>query len=292
MSLPCSLLTLCAVIIPALEAGAQDWHAEASYTWAENLSRTSYAPDRENGAVYDGSVTAEWHRQLTPNWTMLVNAEAGLEQVPAFPGLDSVHLGPRADLRWKFGLGPFAPVLTFSSAASRYELHEHGRSNWRIESSLSLSKRLTETWRVAASGGYQEDYARDHPFDIRNRRLSLETNWDFAEGWQLSAGGSRLWGELTANANQDIWGQALSGGFGRTVANYYNTVPYEHSTAFETDWIAYRIDCRADIWWASVSFALGANTSLPLRYESVKVVNRAQVSYNSEFWSLSIVHRF
>ena len=276
----------------AVVACAQEWRADASYTWAENLSRTSYAADRLNAAVYDGSVTAQWHRQLSGDWSAAWQAEAGVERVPAFPGLDRVHAGARFDLHRKFGLGPFAPVLTFNGGATRYELHEPGRSNWKTEAGVNLSQRLTETWRASAGGSWEEDYARDKPFDIRNRRVTVETTWDLTDHVQLSGGASRLWGELTANANQDIYARSLAGGFGPIVRDYYNTLPYEHSTAYGDDWVAYRIGGRADIWWLGATIALGENTSLPLRHESVKVINRANVSYRSEFWSLSIVHRF
>jgi hypothetical protein len=281
------LLTVLAGVAPA-----QDWRAEFTSTWAENLSRTSYAADRENAALSDGSIAFDWHRQLTGDWSTLVEGESGFEQVRAFPGLDSAHAGARIDLKRKFGLGPFAPVLTFSGRAARYDFHEAGRSNWKVGSSVTLGQRLTDTWRVEAGGRWDEDYAKAHPFDVRNRRLSLETTWDVRDGWQLNAGGARLWGELTANSNEDVFQHALDGSLGPVVANYYHSIPVEHSTAFDTDWVAYRIDCHADLWWLGLNIALGENTSLPLRYDAVRVVNRAHVGYNSEFWSLSIVHRF
>ena len=286
------LAALAAALLAAGAAPAQDWRTDFTATWAENLSRTSYAPDRENAAVYDGSVAAAWHQQLAPDWTAQLQAEAGFEQVRAFPGLDSGHGGARLDLRRKFGLGPFAPVLTGWAQAARYDLHERERSAWRTEAGASLSQRLTDEWRITAGGQWDEDYARGHPYDVRHRRLSLETSWDVLERCQLGAGASRLWGELTANANEDIFYQAQDGSLGPAVAAYYRSVPFEHSTAFDTDWVAYRIDCRADLWWVGATLAVGENTSLPLRFESARVVNRVDIRYKSEFWSLSVVHRF
>jgi hypothetical protein len=285
-------LALGTALLLAGTGGAQDWRTEFSYTWADNLSRTSYPPDRLAATLLDGAVTADWHRQLAPDWSALVTGEAGFEQVRAFPGLDSVHLGGRVELRKKFGLGPFAPVLAFGGGAARYDLHEDGRSLWRVDAGASLSQRLTESWRIVASGSWNEDYAKAHPFDIRNLRVSLETTWDVRDGWQLGAGASHLWGELTANANTDIFQHALHGGLGPAVANYYGRVAYGPSWSFGDDWVAYRINCRANFWWLGLTISLGENTSLPLRYETVRVVNRVDVSYTSDFWSLSIVHRF
>jgi len=292
MRLPRLVSGLGAALAVVGAVSAQEWRTAFSATWAENLSRTSFAPDRQNAAVYDGAVDAVWHRQLAPNWLAQLQGEAGFEQVPVFPGLDGIHLGARLDVRRKFGLGPFAPALDVWGQAARYDLHERDRSAWRVDGGLSLSQRLTETWRASVSGQWNEDYARGHIFDIVNRRISLETTWQALERIQLSAGASRLWGQLTANANEFVYYSALGGGFGPKVAHYYGTIPWAESTAFGDDWVAYRIDCRADLCWLGASIALGENTSLSPRYESARVVNRADVTYRSAFWSLSLVHRF
>lgn len=290
--IPARTALVLALLAGAASVGAQDWRVDATYTWAENLSRTSYAPDRENAVVLDGSVAVSGHRQLNADWSVLTDLEAGAEQVRAFPGLDSVHGGARLEFKRKFGLGPFAPTLVLGGSATRFDLHENARSHWNTEGSVTLNQRLTDTWRVAVGGRWDEDYARAHPFDVINRRLTAETWWEVREGWELDAGASRLWGQLTANANEDIFAQAMNGANGPAVAAYYQSIPVTHSTAFDTDWVAYRIDCHGDFWWLGLNVALGENTSLPLRYENAHVVNRAGVGYTSDFWSLSLVHRF
>jgi hypothetical protein len=76
------------------------------------------------------------------------------------------------------------------------------------------------------------------------------------------------------------------------VQNYYTHTPWEVTNTFGPGWVAYRVDCRADFWWAQIAARLGEHTSVPLRYESAKVVNRVGVRYDSAFWSLGVLHRF
>ncbi|HVU16393.1 MAG TPA: hypothetical protein VHD32_05690 [Candidatus Didemnitutus sp.] len=273
-------------------APAQEWRMDATYTWATNLSRTSYAPDRENGALYDLTVAGAWHRQINADWLATTEIDATAEQVHPFPLLDNNSITGEVDLRRKFGLGPFAPTLTFSGKVGYVDYHDPDRSHDNFQLATTLGKRLTESWRVSATGTWNDERASAATYSIRNQRLAVETAWDIFEGCELSAGASRWWGQLTANANEDIFAQAEAGSLGPVVADYYRSVAHEHSNAYDTDWLAYRIDCRADFWWVGASYALNDNTSIPLRYESAYVVNRAQVSYRSEFWSLSVVHRF
>ncbi len=278
--------------LAALPLEAVEFSGQAGLIWADNLSRTSFGPDQQSAAVFSGTVSAAQSRQLAPSLLLLVSADVCVEQVPSFTALDQLHAGLRVQLHRKFGLGPFAPVLETGVAITRANFRESGRSGWRTEASLGLRQRLTETLRVAAHGRWEEFAAAHRPFDLRSRRLALELNWDAAERWQLVGGASRFWGQLTANASENIYYRALAGSFGPRIGVYYHSIPWEESGTFGPGWVAYRVDCSADFWWLGATFALSAKTSLPFRYEAVKVVNRAAVRYDSAFWSLSVVRRF
>lgn len=280
-------LTMLPPSLRALEVNVQ-----AGTSWTDNLSRTSYRPYRQNAASYAASVGVMQGTQIARDWQLFASGEAGGETVPKFDALDATHGGLALQLRRKFGLGAFVPVLDLNAGATFFSFRESGRSGWKTEIGATLSQRLTETWRVAASGGWQEYYATRHPHDLRSHQLAIETSWDATERWRLTAGAKRLWGELTANAEWDTYGAALHGAFGPRIAHYYSHIPWENSRTFGPGWVAYRVDCVADFWWLQASFAIDANTSVPLRYETVKVINRAAVRYDTDIWSLSVVHRF
>jgi hypothetical protein len=261
-------------------------------TWAGNLSRTSHAPSQKSAALYTAQVSARQSHQLNRDWLLALTGEAGAELVPRFDALDHFHGGLHVQLRRKFGVGPFAPVLDFTGGLTGYSFREGGRSGWKAESGLSLGRRLTDTWRLAATGAWEEYLASHKSFNVGQHSLALESTWDLTERWQIGAGARRLWGRLTANARYDIYDLALDGGFGPAIRDYYNAIPYEVSGTFGPGWVAYRVDCRADLWWLQLAATLGSHTSLPLRYESALVVNRVGVHYRSDFWSLGLVHRF
>ncbi|MFI5335241.1 MAG: hypothetical protein ACHQ5A_00520 [Opitutales bacterium] len=271
----------------AMEVGT-----EAGLTYSDNLSRTSYVPYRMSATVESASVSLTEARQITPGWLLVATGEAGTELVPRFTAIDTWRSGLLLLARHKFGLGPMAPVLELNAGAEAVSVHESGRSGWQTTAGLTLAKRITETWRVAASTGTEDFTAGHHPFDIRGHDVQLETDWDVTQDWRLTLGARRRWGQLTANADGDIYQSALAGAFGPRVSNYYWQIPWEASNTFGPGWVAYRVDCYADFQWAQVSYAVNANTSLPLRYETVKVVNRAGVRYDTHLWSLNLVHRF
>ncbi|MBA4137836.1 MAG: hypothetical protein C0518_11010 [Opitutus sp.] len=271
---------------------AHEYRLQAATSWVENLSRTSFEPTAQDAALHSLDAAYVHARQLASNWTVIVGADAGLEYVPDFDALDRTSLGARATLRRKFGLGAFAPVLDASAALTRVEFRENGRSGWRSDASLTLGKRLHETWRVAAFASWESFTARAAPFDTHSRRVGLETTWDATDRWRFSAGGARLRGQVVANAAWSVWGPAINGGFGPVVNDYYNSVPWAVTDTFGPGWVAYRVEATANFWWAEASFSLREQTRVTLRGETVKVVNRIAVRYDSEIWSLGLVHRF
>jgi hypothetical protein len=168
--------------------------AQAGLTTSDNLSRTSYRPYRQTGETYIASVSLLQSLQLTGDWLLVASADVGEELVPKFTALDTTKAGLHLLLRHKFGLGPLAPVLDLSTSQTINSVRESGRSGWNSEADVTLRKRLTETLRVTASGGWAEYYASHHPFDVRDHHGSVEVAWDFTDSLQLTAGAKRLWG--------------------------------------------------------------------------------------------------
>lgn len=277
--------------LPTLVA-AVEYRAQAAAIWTENLSRTSFDPTAKDAASYTVDAGVAHARQLAPAWTLVGRLDLGLEHVPDFDALDRVSAGGRVTLRRKFGLGPLAPVLDTTLGLARVEFREGGRSGWRSDGGVTLAKRLSESWRVAAFANWESFTAAAAHSDTHQRRIGADATWDVSARWRLSAGGSRMRGQVVANAAWAVWGQAITGGFGSVVNNYYNAVPWTVTDTFGPGWVAYRVECTADFLWGEVSLALSEKTRAVLRRESVKVVNRIDVRYDTEIWSLGVAHRF
>lgn len=276
----------------AVTARGHDFRMNASVTFAENISRTSFEPTARNATVWSVDSAFIHAKQLAPNWTLIAAAEANVEHVAQFSALNKISVGARATIRHKFGLGPMVPVLEFGGDLSRGQFHEHGRRGWRTEGFANLSQRLTESWRVVATAS-QESFSAEHaPFDTHLRRLGLETYYDLTETWQIGAGFTRIDGQLVANAAWSVWSQAITGGFGPAIQSYYTSVPWAVTDTFGAGWVAYRVDCRADLPWVQLLAKIDERTSATLRYETAKVINHVGVRYDSTFWSLGLLRRF
>ena len=283
---------LLAVVGAAPAVGAAEYRLQAAHSWVDNLSRTSAVPDQRAANVLALDASALQVRQLARDWTALGALEAGIEQVPDWRGLDRWSLGARGTIRRKFGLGPFAPVLDAAVGLTRLDFREAGRSGWRGEGALTLSKRLTESWRVAGSAAWESTAARREPFDNHGRRLALEATWDVAPRARLAAGAARYTGDVVANAAGGVWAQALADGFGPRIGTYYRSTAWEVTDTFGPGWVAYRVQADADFLWAEASLLLGDRTRAALRLETVKVVNVVDIRYDTEIWSLTLAHRF
>jgi hypothetical protein len=274
-------------------AAATEFSVNAATAWVDNLSRTSHAPSQKSARVDEVTARLASARQLSRDWLLFAEAGASLQHVGRFDALDRVGAAGTLTLRRKFGLGPFAPVLEASGSLTGQAFRESGRSGWQPDLTLRYGQRLTEGWRAAAGAGWTHFVARDEPYDVTNRRLFIETQYELAAGWQIAAGTARQWGEFTANAAGAGWAQAIGGGFGPVIFDHYNTLAWAVTDSFGPNWVAYRIrDSRADSWWAELAPALSNRTTLALRYAAVRVTNAIGIEYDTTAWTLSLVHRF
>ncbi len=265
---------------------------EASTTWAENISRSSNPTNWIDSLRHEASFTASMLTPIATGVSLINEADLREESVPRFERNTAYSAGVRTQLRWKFGLGAFAPVATADVALARREARIPGDTGWIATGALQLSKRFTESWRTSLTGDWSQHYAAHGPFDVRSHRLFGALTYDLNANWQLTYGRGSLWGDFTANAGPAVWSRALAGLITPAIAQYYNTVSWETTDSYGAGWVSYRVTGRSDFWWLELAPAIGRNTSLPLRYESTFTVNRVGVSYRQDLWTLGILHRF
>lgn len=266
--------------------------ASGTTNWVDNLSRTSAAAYRHNAETYELDLTADHHQQLAPDWLLNASAEATWFTVPEYTLTDNVQLGPKLSLQRKFGLGPFAPVLQLSGAltykAARLDLDR----GWTTEAGLRLAKRLTETFKAGVGAQWTEHYARSTVFDLGQHSYSVDATWDLTDRWSLTGSAGRLSGNIVANAAWTVWAQAISGGFGPTVFNYYTSRPWRVTELYGSGWVSYNVEAKVDLWSLAAAYAISKRTTAELRYSSAFVVNKVGIRYPTDSWGLSVVHRF
>lgn len=265
---------------------------ESSTTWAENISRSSVPANWRDSTRADISVAVSLLTPLITGVSLITEAEARTEFVPRYARNNAFSGGTHLELRCKFGLGAFAPILSAQVRLAHREAHIAGDTGTLATGALRLAKRFTDAWRASLTGDWSQLYAAHAPFDVRAHRVLGSLAYDLNDTWQLTYGRGSLFGDFTAHASAAVWARSLAGQLGPEVAKYYNFVSYETTDSYGPGWVTYRVTGRSDFWWLELAPAVGRNTSLPLRYESTYSVNRAGVTYRQDLWTLGLLHRF
>src|SRR5690606_9225636 len=147
--------------------------------------------------------------------------------IPDYPLNNQIKLGPRVGVQRKFGLGPRAPVLQLDTAMIYKAARLDADRGWTAEGSVRLAKRLTSSVKVSAAAQWLEHYAKSATFDLQQRGFSVDASWDISEHWSVSGSAGRTSGDIVANAAPAVWSQAISGGLGTAVFDYYTARPWE-----------------------------------------------------------------
>ncbi len=292
------LLVPLALVARAQEGAATSWienlHLTASggAAWVNNLSRTSYEPTRKDATTYEFKLSGGQPRQLASSVLLVASGEINTLTVPEYNLADNLRAGGRLALQKKFGLGPLAPVLQFSAGLTYKAARFADDRGWTTEAGVQLAQRVLPNLRLAASAQWLEHAAPDPYFDLNQRSYSVEANWDIGDRWSLNGSVSRLSGNIVANAAWPVWAQALNGGLGTSVQNYYASRPWAITNIYGPNWVTYNVEAHVDLWSATLTYALSDHTSVELRKSAAYVINEIGIRYPTDSWGLSLTHRF
>jgi hypothetical protein len=301
MNTPRRLLLLSGLL--ALTAGAQEgtaasWvenlHLTATGTaaWVNNHSRTSSPATRKDSTTYEFSLGGSQPRQLASSLLLVASEELSILRVQEFELADNLRAGGRVALQRKFGLGPLAPVLQVSGGVAYKSARFAGDRGWTTEAGIQLAKRVLPNLRLAAGAQWLEHAARSNVFDLVQHSFSVDASWDINDRWSLGGSVSRLEGDIVANAAWPVWAQAIGGGFGATVKNYYTSRPWTETHIYGPRWVSYNVEADVDLWSVSLSYRVSDHTALELRQSAAFVINRIGVRYPTDTVGLSLNHRF
>lgn len=289
---------LLGLTVQAQEGSAASWienlHLSASGTASRvnNHSRTSNEASRKDSDTYEFSLSGSKPRQLAPNLLLVAGGDVSTLTVQEYERADNLRAGGRVSLQRKFGLGPLAPVLQFSAGATYKSARLAADRGWTTEAGVQLSRRVLTNLRLAAAAQWLEHTARRATFDLVQHSYSLDASWDINDRWTLAGSVSRLEGDIVANAAWPIWGQAIYGGFGPVVRDYYRSRPWVVTDIYGPGWVSYNVEADVDLWSVSLGYAVSGRTALELRHGGAYVVNRIGIAYPTDSWSLSLAHRF
>ncbi|HRE82768.1 MAG TPA: hypothetical protein PLN52_17115 [Opitutaceae bacterium] len=263
-----------------------------SVSRVENISRTVDPGTRKDATLYTVAFSAGQTRQIARSWFLGLSLEGDLLFEPKFSRNDRHALGPLLSLQKKFGLGPFAPVLSLETSY-HYQGHELRSARGEISNtSLRFSKRLSEPLKVGAHVGIQDRQARGAVFDHSQRYARVEATFDFLDQWSVRGAASIIDGPQTANANPQRWADALSGVKGDNVARYYQTLPNEVTELYGPGWLSYSPEAKSWEGTLSLRYQSVDRWSLEAQASATRTKDEAVQRYPSQSLSLSFIYPF
>ena len=248
---------------------------EPSASWQDNVTN---APSGE-GVLGDSAACAAGDASwvASPDFSTTVTCGlAAMGQVWArYGGLDSLSAGPRAEIRRKLGLGPYAAVVSAGLEADAVLFDEAQRSSVQGAVNAGCSRRFNDALQMELIGRIGGADARKSVFSGDYARLDAALNWDVDETWRVRLlGGWREGAVVTDYAAQWYNGRWVTadsydaGAPGTFPAGYSpgQFGPWRFVTTFKRPFLAFRRHGRTWNYGLGLSPALGPRTSLLLQY--------------------------
>jgi hypothetical protein len=273
----------------AISAAADGPYAStsASATWQGNITNAT-AGDGVLGAFsLKAGGDMAWLESLGFSTMLSTGVSATTDVCTSYSGLDCLSVGPRIELRQKFGLGPFAPSLSIGLESDAVAFRDSYRSNVDAAANARLSQRFCEPLQLVIDGWLSGDEANSQVFSGRYASVGATLNWDIDETWRLNATGCLRDGDVVAEyAAED----SPSGWAPIDTGAYHYTGPRKLVRTFSEPFIAYRSRAPTSSWGIGISPAIGRHTSLVLQYTRFRTA--AYDTYLNDMVSLGVAHSF
>jgi hypothetical protein len=262
--------------------------ASATGIWQDNVT------DATAGDGVLGAFTLESQGDVTclhavDFSTMLSSGlDATADVCTTFSGLDSLSVGPRIEVIHKFGLGPYAPLLSLGLEADAVGFNDSFRSNLDGAVVGRLSQRFDDSVQLVVDGRFCGYGANSAVFSGRYVRLGATVNWDIDDTWRVFVTGNWRDGDIVAGYAAEK--SPLYGWVPIDSGAYYYTGPRLLVRTFSEPIEDYRADAPTVSWGAGVSPAIGAHTSVVLQYTRCRT--SAYDAYVNDLVSVGVVHHF
>lgn len=165
--------------------------AEIRAIYDGNVNLAIADQDRKSDMSLPTSVSFGRYFPLAGSTGLSVSAEAKYTDFVRFSGLDNFESGLSASLKYKIGLGSYAPWVKIFGSAKYADYREEFRDGNLLRSGLSLGKRIYE--RVFTQIGYEYDNGttRNSRFGTRSSVVSARIDFLLTETVQTWFGYAR-----------------------------------------------------------------------------------------------------
>jgi hypothetical protein len=270
-----------ALLLAPVFASAAGWapSVTTTATWQSNVTNADVSADILSAFQLHANLSSSQRFSLGHDDALIVGAQLEAETWLHYSGLNRAALGPTLAWTHKFGLGPFAPILSLELAASDVGLRESERSGIAGSAALAWRQRLDEATRFAL--GYERTRydARDALYDRTGEEGSASVTRDLAAEWSVSATVRYRRGDVLAYASpprNDL------------VALSRDRDP---NTTFGRNFIAYSLEAHTASAALALNRTLNDSTALTFGYE-YRDTTRRPVRYVNHLVSVALTRQF
>jgi hypothetical protein len=185
-----AVLLFLATFFIAAGAAHADWFTDARFSAVSesNVNRAVAEKDRKSDVALAPFASFGHYAQLTDATGLTLSADLKYSGYSRFNGLDHLESGLAASLKYKWGLGSFAPWITVSASGAHLDFREDFRDEDLSGAGLLSGKRISERFFAEIGYAYESGKARDTRFDRRDGVASAKVDYLLTERVQAWIG--------------------------------------------------------------------------------------------------------
>lgn len=272
---------LAAFALAPLLSHAAPWAPTLTATtaWHSNVSNADRSSDIIGALQLRADLATVQRLSLGRDDSLLFGARLETEAWTRFQSLNRAALSPTLSWAHKFGLGPFAPILSVDLAASGVAAHESRRSGFSGSAAFVWRQRLDELTRFSLTYERSRHDARATLFDRTGQEGAVSIARELPLNWTLTASARYRHGDILSYATpprNDLVALAKI---------------REANTTFDRNFTAYSLDAHSLTFGLALSRPLNDTTSLSLGYD-YRRTTRQPVRYVNHLVSAAISRQF
>jgi hypothetical protein len=201
-----------------------EWFADGDFNivYDNNLSRAYDKSDRKGDSALVPHALLGQYLQLSDRLGLSLTADAAAGIYTKYQALNNVNVGMTASLKYKLGLGPYAPWLKGYASVKYFDYREDLRNGAPFITGFLAGKRIHE--RVNVQLGYEHEslHANNSLFDQLSDEVSVRTDLSVTSSLNLLLGYSIKKGDVAVYYSPDT--------------DYYPSNNYYKSKDYSPSW--------------------------------------------------------
>jgi len=202
-----ALLCIAASFIVTSAAHAE-WLIDAEFiaVYESNINNAVAEKDHKSDVAMMPAVSFGHYAQPADSTSIAVSADMKYSGFARFSGLDHLESGLAASVKYKWGLGSYAPWIKIFGSGAHVDFREDFRDEDLARAGLLTGKRIYERIFAQIGYAYESGSARDSRFDTRNGIVSAKLDYLLTESVQTWIG--YAFGSGVYIANRPVSGTA------------------------------------------------------------------------------------